>query len=93
MPSIFQPTKPTWYLFVGVIAFVALVITLYANKFITHEFGNTVLGVLVGTEVIGLIAGIYFHFSYFWNAGPAGKAVVGYELFNDAFQMLIGRGR
>lgn len=91
--AIFSPTKPTWYLFVTPIAVVAIIITWVLRNPIQKGIGSTGFGVLMAAEVVGVVVGIYFHFSYFWNAGPAGKAVVGYELFRDSLGLLIGRGR
>jgi hypothetical protein len=91
MGRLFQSTKPTWYLLVAPIALVAMVITWVLRNQFQEVIGSSAFGVIAAVEFVAMLSGIYFHFSYFWNAGSEGKALIGFELFRDTIDFLIWR--
>ena len=91
MGRLFQSTKPTWYLLVAPIALVAILITWTLRNQFEKVITNTGFYIIAVTEFVAMLSGIYFHYSYFWNAGPEGKALIGFELFRDTLDFLIWR--
>ena len=91
MGRLFQSTKPTWYLLVAPIALIAMLITWVLRNQFEKVIGDTGVTVIAVTEFVAMISGIYFHFSYFWNAGSEGKALIGFEIFRDVIDFLLWR--
>jgi hypothetical protein len=65
------------------IAFAAIVITWLLRNVFERSIGEGGYMAIAGVEFVAILCGTYFHYSYFWNAGTAGKAVLGLELLNS----------